>query len=115
MNLRFLETFVWLARLHSFRLTAVLPPAFVMGELEAGKLQLLQVTHPAPALPLVAAYRRTPGSLLSESVTRLALNVVLEFSLKHGPEFALFPPPPTNPSRAHRRPINTRVSQHAGS
>ncbi|WP_244851084.1 LysR family transcriptional regulator [Caballeronia sp. SL2Y3] len=71
---------------------AVLPPAFVMRELEAGQLQLLQVTHRVPALPLVAAYRRTPDSLLAESITRLALNVVLDFSLKHGPEFALFPP-----------------------
>ena len=43
-------------------------------------------------VPLVAAYRRTPDSLLAESITRLALNVVLDFSLKHGPEFALFPP-----------------------
>jgi hypothetical protein len=64
----------------------------VMRELEAGQLQLLQVTHRVPALPLVAAYRRTPDSLLAESITRLALNVVLDFSLKHGPEFALFPP-----------------------
>ena len=71
---------------------AVLPPAFVMRELEAGQLQLLQVTHRVPALPLLAAFRRTPDSLLSESITRLALNVVLDFSLKHGPEFALFPP-----------------------
>ncbi|WP_028207251.1 LysR family transcriptional regulator [Paraburkholderia nodosa] len=78
---------------------AVLPPAFVMGELEAGKLQLLQVTHRVPALPLVAAYRRTPDSLLSESITRLALNVVLDFCLKHGPEFALFPP--TDDSVSH--------------
>jgi hypothetical protein len=43
-------------------------------------------------LPLVAAFPRTPDSLLAESITRLALNAVLEFSLKHGPEFALFPP-----------------------
>jgi DNA-binding transcriptional LysR family regulator len=71
---------------------AVLPPAFVMRELEAGQLQLLQATHRVPALPLVAAFRRTPDSLLAESITRLALNEVLEFSLKHGPEFALFPP-----------------------
>jgi DNA-binding transcriptional LysR family regulator len=71
---------------------AVLPPAFVMRELEAGQLQLLQVTHRVPALPLLAAFRRTPDSLLSESITRLALNVVLDFSLKHGPEFAQFPP-----------------------
>lgn len=71
---------------------AVLPPAFVMRELEAGQLQLLQVTHRVPALPLLAAFRRTPDSLLSESITRLALSVVLDFSLKHGPEFALFPP-----------------------
>ncbi|MFM0527321.1 MULTISPECIES: LysR family transcriptional regulator [Paraburkholderia] len=78
---------------------AVLPPAFVMRELEAGQLQLLQVTHRVPALPLVAAYRRTPDSLLSESITRLALNAVLDFSLSHGPEFALFPPMDQRPSR----------------
>ncbi|RDJ98047.1 LysR family transcriptional regulator [Paraburkholderia lacunae] len=71
---------------------AVLPPAFVMRELEAGQLHLLQVTHRVPALPLVAVFRRTPDSLLPESITRLALNVVLDFSLKHGSEFALFPP-----------------------
>ncbi|MDS0793044.1 LysR family transcriptional regulator [Burkholderia pseudomultivorans] len=70
----------------------VLPPAFVMRELSAGQLQLLQVTHRVPALPLVAAFRRTPDGLLAEAITRLALNVVLDFSLEHGPEFALLPP-----------------------
>jgi DNA-binding transcriptional LysR family regulator len=70
---------------------AVLPPAFVMRELEANQLQLLQVSHWVPPLPLLAAYRRTADSLVSESIARLALNVMLEYSLKHGPEFALFP------------------------
>jgi DNA-binding transcriptional LysR family regulator len=70
---------------------AVLPPAFVMRELETAQLQLLQVTHWVPPLQLLAAYRRTADNLISESIARLALNVMLEFSLKHGPEFALFP------------------------
>jgi DNA-binding transcriptional LysR family regulator len=70
---------------------AVLPAAFVMRELESGRLQLLQVTHRVPTLPLVASFRRSPDSLLCESVARLALQVVLDFSLAHGPEFALFP------------------------
>jgi DNA-binding transcriptional LysR family regulator len=70
---------------------AVLPTAFVMRELEAGQLQLLKVAHRVPALPLVATFRRSPDSLLPESITRLALNVVLDFCLMHGPEFALFP------------------------
>ncbi|WP_261540215.1 LysR family transcriptional regulator [Burkholderia multivorans] len=70
---------------------AVLPPAFVMRELTAGTLQQLQVAHRVPALQLVTAYRRTPDNLLVESITKLALDVVLEFSLNYGPEFALFP------------------------
>ncbi len=70
---------------------AVLPTAFVMRELESGKLQLLKVTHRVPSLPLVASFRRSPDSLLCESITRLALKVVLDFSLANGPEFALFP------------------------
>jgi DNA-binding transcriptional LysR family regulator len=70
---------------------AVLPTAFVTNELESGRLQLLQVTHRIPALPLVASFRRSPDSLLCESITRLALQVVLDFSLAKGPEIALFP------------------------
>jgi hypothetical protein len=49
------------------------------------------VTHRVPALALVASFRRSPDSLLCESITRLALQVVLDFSLANGPEFALFP------------------------
>ncbi|TDV16391.1 LysR family transcriptional regulator [Paraburkholderia caballeronis] len=70
---------------------AVLPAAFVMRELEAGQLHLLKVEHRVPALPLVAAYRRTPDSLLPESITRLALAVMLDFSLAHGPAFSQVP------------------------
>jgi len=70
---------------------AVLPRAFIMRELEAGQLQLLQVAHRVPSLPLVAVYRRTTDSLISESIARLALNAMLEFSLRHGPEIALLP------------------------
>jgi len=70
---------------------AVLPTAFVMRELESGHLQLLKVTHRVPTLALVASFRRSPDSLLFESITRLALKVVLDFSLANGPEFALFP------------------------
>ncbi|PXW24999.1 LysR family transcriptional regulator [Paraburkholderia caballeronis] len=70
---------------------AVLPAAFVMRELEAGQLHLLKVEHRVPALPLVAAYRRTPDSLLPESITRLALAVMLDFSLVHGPAFSQVP------------------------
>jgi hypothetical protein len=62
-----------------------------MRELESGRLQLLQVTHRVPALALVASFRRSPDSLLCESITRLALQVVRDFSLANGPEFALFP------------------------
>jgi DNA-binding transcriptional LysR family regulator len=70
---------------------AVLPTAFVMHELQSGRLQLLQVTHRVPALPLVATFRRSPDSLLCESITRLALQVVRDFSLANGPDFALLP------------------------
>lgn len=70
---------------------AVLPAAFVMRELGSGRLQLLKVTHRVPTLALVASFRRSPDSLLCESITRLALKVVLDFSLANGPEFALFP------------------------
>ncbi|MEI6001049.1 LysR family transcriptional regulator [Paraburkholderia bengalensis] len=70
---------------------AVLPPASIARELETSQLQFLQVTHRIPPLQLVAAYRRTADSLIPESIARLALNVMLEFSLQHGPEIALFP------------------------
>ncbi|RFU49189.1 LysR family transcriptional regulator [Paraburkholderia sp. DHOC27] len=78
---------------------AVLPPALALRELDEGQLQLLQVTHRIPSLPLFAAYRRSVESLIPESISRLALNVMLEFSLKHGPEIALLPP--TDPEIIH--------------
>jgi DNA-binding transcriptional LysR family regulator len=70
---------------------AVLPRAFIMRELESEQLQLLQVAHRVPSLPLVAVYRRATDYLIPESIARLALNVMLEFSLRHGPEIALLP------------------------
>ncbi|WP_118178630.1 LysR family transcriptional regulator [Paraburkholderia phosphatilytica] len=70
---------------------AVLPAAFVMRELEGGQLQTLKVAHQVPALPLVVSYRRSPDSLLAESIARLARAVMLDYSLRHGPQFALVP------------------------
>ncbi|MCX4158265.1 MULTISPECIES: LysR family transcriptional regulator [Paraburkholderia] len=70
---------------------AVLPCAFVMKDLAAGRLQMLKVTHRVPALPLIAAYRRHPDSRLPESIARLALTVMLDFALANGPQFALLP------------------------
>jgi len=78
---------------------AVLPSAFVMHELQSGRLQLLQVTHRVPALPLVASFRRSPDSLLCESIARLALQVVRDFSLANGPEFAIKLPSPVKSRR----------------
>jgi DNA-binding transcriptional LysR family regulator len=70
---------------------AVLPTAFVTRELESGHLQLLKVTHRVPELPLFASFRRSPDSLLCESIMHLALKVMREFSLENGPDIALFP------------------------
>jgi DNA-binding transcriptional LysR family regulator len=70
---------------------AVLPAAFVMRELEAGQLQILKVAHRVPPLPLVVSYRRSPDSLLAESIARLARAVMLDYSLRHGPQFSLVP------------------------
>jgi DNA-binding transcriptional LysR family regulator len=70
---------------------AVLPAAFVMPELEAAQLQILKVAHRVPALPLVVSYRRSPDSLLPESIARLARAVMLDYSLRYGPQFALVP------------------------
>jgi DNA-binding transcriptional LysR family regulator len=88
---------------------AVLPTAFVMHELQSGSLQLLQVTHRVPALALVATFRRSPDSLLCESITRLALQVVRDFSLANGPDFALLPSTNETPvpsSALHAPPKN---------
>lgn len=70
---------------------AVLPAAFVIKELEDNQLQVLQVTHRVPALPLLATYRRSPDSFLAESIARLARTVMLDYCLKLGPQFALIP------------------------
>jgi hypothetical protein len=56
-----------------------------------GSLRILRVAHHVPALPLVVSYRRSPDSLLPESIARLARAVMLDYSLLHGPEFALTP------------------------
>jgi DNA-binding transcriptional LysR family regulator len=74
---------------------AVLPTAFVLNELANKHLQLLQVTHRIPELPLVASFRHSPDRMLAESIVRLAREVVLSFSLVNGPEYALFPGIPT--------------------
>jgi DNA-binding transcriptional LysR family regulator len=76
---------------------AVLPTAFLSKELKDGSLQFLQVTHRVPELPLLASFRRSPDRVLPESIVRLALDVVLNFSLVNGPEYALFPSSPSDP------------------
>jgi DNA-binding transcriptional LysR family regulator len=74
---------------------SVLPTAFVLNELADKRLQLLQVNHRVCPLPLVASFRRSPDRMLAESIVRIALEVVLNFGLINGPEYALFPNPPT--------------------
>jgi DNA-binding transcriptional LysR family regulator len=70
---------------------AAVPAACVLNEIESGQLHVLRVSHRVPALPLIVAYRRTPDSLLPESIARLARAIMLEYSLKHGPQYALVP------------------------
>ncbi len=70
---------------------AAVPAAFVMREIESGQLQTLRVAHHVPGLPLVVSYRRSADSLLPESIARLARAIMLDYSLKHGPRFALVP------------------------
>ncbi|MGF6768509.1 DNA-binding transcriptional LysR family regulator [Paraburkholderia sp. GAS199] len=67
---------------------AVVPAAFVMGELANGQLQALKVTHEVPALPLYVSYRRSPDSLLPESIARVARAVMFDYSTRHGKQFA---------------------------
>jgi DNA-binding transcriptional LysR family regulator len=70
---------------------AVLPTAFLTKELKDGSLHNLEVTHSVPELPLLASFRRSPDRMLAESIVRVALDVVLNFSLVNGPTYALFP------------------------
>jgi DNA-binding transcriptional LysR family regulator len=70
---------------------AILPTAFIMEELKAGILEQLTVTHRVPELPLLASFRHSPDRILAESIVRLVLDVVMNFSLLHGPRYALFP------------------------
>jgi len=69
----------------------IVAPALVREELATGKLTLLKVTRAVPELRLVASYRRCAESELWETIVRLAQEVVLDFSLLHGPEYALLP------------------------
>ncbi|WP_425452835.1 LysR substrate-binding domain-containing protein [Trinickia dinghuensis] len=61
---------------------AVVPAAFVMRELQSGQLQMLKVAHRVPSLPLVVSCRRSPDSVLPESIAHLARAVMFEYSLQ---------------------------------
>jgi DNA-binding transcriptional LysR family regulator len=76
--------------LDGFGIGAV-PAAFVLSEIEGGQLSVLQVAHRVPDLPLFVSYRRSPDSLLPESIARLARSVMLDYALLHGPRYASIP------------------------
>ncbi|BAN28243.1 transcriptional regulator LysR family (plasmid) [Caballeronia insecticola] len=70
---------------------AAVPTAFVQHEIENGQLHVLQVAHRIPTFPIVVSYRRSPDSFLPESIARLARAIMIDFSLQHGPAYALVP------------------------
>ena len=76
--MRFLETFVWLAKLRNFRLTA---EKLHTGGIEPHRdVQLLKIDTEMPDLPLVGSYRGGPESPLIQQIAAAAQRTAQDFA-----------------------------------